>query len=153
MKEICSEDDDLVIMEKQIAARSTSSDEEQSRDVLAHQSPMHPENPVHPSFPHVTRLHRFHPPPPHHSSETPEPPPPPWLRCGGRHDYELTCHTVRDAGSPLTELGNNEDGDGHTGAVPQGPLTHTHRKGKISWWVPAPSNEEPAKKKGKQSWK
>jgi len=149
-------------MEKQIAARSTSGDEEQSRDV-ARQSPMRPENPVHPpsweynaeSIPPSPMLPdrtAFTPPPPHHSSETPEPPPP-RLRRGSRRDYQLTRHTARDAGSPLTQLEDDEDDDSHAGAVPPGSPAHTHRKGKIPRRGPTSSNMEPAKKKGKQSRK
>ena len=142
-------------MEKQIATRSSSSNEEQSRSV-AHQSPMCPESLKPPSWEHhaeptptppVSPDHNAFTSPHRHSSVTPEPSPPPRLRCGGRYDRELT-HAPKDVSSPLTDIGDNDNEDNHTGAVQKG--SHTHRKAKVPQQVPAASNEDPAKKRGKK---
>lgn len=152
-----SEDDDLAIMEKQIATCSSSGHEERSGSIV-HQSPMHPDSPVEPpSWEHHAEPTPTPPVSPDrntftpscHSSVTPEPSPPPRLRCGGRYNHEPT-HPPKDVGSPLTDIGDNDNEDDHTGAVQKGSSTRTHRKAKVPRWVPAASNEDPAKKKGKK---
>lgn len=151
-KEICSEEDDLAIMRKQIAARAGSPDQESlaRRGPMRSPSlPMRTPTPIHSPSPERRATPT---PPPFRSSVTPDPSPPPRLRRGSRQEPRRT-HAVRDIDSPLTDLADNvHDKDDHTGHT-SGPPQRPHKQAKTKPRASNSSIQDPGGSSAKRARK